>query len=385
MSYTRLVWVALWRRPARTLLTLLSVVAAFVIFGALQGINVGFRSVADAANLTVLRVSSRLNRGAPLPVSYVSRVAEVPGVVRATGTTVLVGTYRSPRDVIPIVATDIEAIFSIYPQLTAPAEQLRAAQRTRTGVLVGRKLALQEGWKIGDRIPIHSQNVAKSDGSLDWTFDIAGIYDFDQPDLAIFVLAQYDYINTARQKDRNTVTQVVARVDSAEHAARVSQNIDDLFANSPNRTLTQTEKDFLQSLVRQIGNIDLVVNGVVGAVLFTLLFLTANTLAQSVRERAPELAVLKAIGFTDAGLQGLVLTESLVICCVAAAIGLAVASRVLPRITQDMPNLGVGAMHMTSGVLGGGMLIAVLIALAAGVPLARKARRIDVAATLARS
>ncbi len=383
MKYLYLVWAALRRRPARTFLTLLAVTTAFFLFGVLQGINVGIESVYKVLNVAHLRVMSRVNLNDPMPVSHVRRIAAVPGVAHVTGLTVMIGSYQRPNNIQIVLGVDIDELLGIYDNFKVPAAQLAAMRRTRTGALVGKVLAQKYGWKIGDRIPIHSFNVTRKDGSADWFFDIVGLYDIDQSGWATQIWAHYDYMNEARTAGKDTVQQILVGVNDAGQSARISQAIDDAFANSPDQTTTQNEKDFVESLLRQIGDINFLVNGIVGAVLFTLLFLTGNTMAQSVRERIPELAVLKTLGFSDSSVQWLVLAESLTLSILAALLGLAIAALVLPVITSVLQQQGMGAMRVGPLVVAAGVGIAVLLAVVSGVLPARRARRLDIVAALA--
>jgi putative ABC transport system permease protein len=264
-----------------------------------------------------------------------------------------------------------------------PPEQLAAVLRTRSGAVVGKALAQKHGWKIGDRIPIHSFNTFHKDGSADWVFDVVGIYDLDLSDWATRMWVNYDYVNEGRTSAKDMAMQILVGVKDANRSAQVSQAIDDVFASTPNQTVTQNEKDFVSGLLRQVGDISYLVNGVVAAVLFTLLFLTSNTMAQSVRERIPELAVLKTMGFSDAGVQWLVLAEALLLSVLSAALGLGLASMVLPVIAQTLESQGIGPMHVPPLVLSAGIGVAVLLALVSGVLPARRARRLEIAAALA--
>lgn len=383
MKYLHLVWAALRRKPARTLLTSLSIFMAFFLFGVLQGVNVGIGNMIAEAKVNRLLVASRVNIGTPLPRAHVARIAALPGVKEAIGISMMYGTYQQPGNGVLAVGTDIEALFRVYSEMmTAPPEQIAAAVRMRSGVIVGRALMRQKGWKIGDRIPVHALNLRKADGSADWMFDIVGIYDRDPEDTAMWVIGNYDYLNEPRGAGKDTVFEIVVSLTDPARTAQVAQAIDDLFANSPNQTVTQTERDYIESLLSQVGDINFLVNGIVGAVLFALLFLTANTMAQSVRERIPELAVLKTLGFTDNAVQWLVLTEALLLCVGAAVAGLVAAIAVLPLIS-NRPGLGIAAMHVPHSVFGAGAVFALWVALISGVPLARKARRLDIAAALA--
>jgi len=377
------VWAALRRRPVRTFLTLLSVTTAFFLFGVLQGVNAGIDSVFKLLNTAHLRVMSRINMNDPMPISHASRMAAIPGVTHVTGLTVVVGSYQRPRDIQVVLAVDIDELFKIYENFQIPPDQLEAMRRTRTGAIVGRALAQKQGWKIGDRIPIHSFNVTKKDGSADWVFDIVGIYDVEQHEWASQIWVNYAYINEARTSGKNTAMQFLVAIHDGGESAKISQAIDDTFSNSPDQTTTQNEKDFVESLLRQIGDISFLVNGIVGAVLFTLLFLTSNTMAQSVRERVPELAVLKTLGFSDSSVQWLVLAESLALSILSALLGLAIASLLLPSMTSVLASQGMAAMHVRPLVFAAGVGIAVLMALVSGVLPARRARRLDIVAALA--
>ena len=382
MKYLYLVWGALRRRPARTLLTVLSVTTAFFLFGVLQGINVGIDNIFKVLNVAHLDVMSRVSMNDPLPLSHVNRITSVPGVADATPLSALVGTYQRPTDIQVVLGVDTDAFLRIYKEIKVPSAQVEALRRTRSGAIVGKQLAKKEGWKIGDRIPVHSFNVTKQDGSADWVFDLVAIYDLDQTDWATRFFVHYDYINEARKAGKDTVLQVLVGIKNPSQSAKVSQAIDDVFANSPNQTTTQNEKDYVESLMRQIGDISLLVNWIVGAVLFTLLFLTANTMAQSVRERIPELAVLKTLGFSDIAVQHLVLVEALIVCVISALLGLAIASMVLPAIAQLLSSQGVGPLRVAPTVLVVGVVIAAVLALVSGILPALRARRLNIVAAL---
>lgn len=383
MKYVYLVWAALRRRPVRTFLTLLSVTTAFFLFGVLQGINIGIDGVFKLLNTAHLDVMSRVSLTDPLPLSHLSRIAAIPGVAHVTPLNALAGTYQRPSDLQVVLGVDIDALTRIYENIKIKPEVVEAMRRTRTGAVIGRSLAKKEGWKIGDRIPIHSINMSNKDGTSNWVFDIVGFYDMDQPEWATRFWANYDYINEGRSTGKDTVVQFLVGINDAGQSAKVSQAIDDTFSNSPNQTTTQNEKDYVESLMRQIGDISFLVNGIVGAVLFTLLFLTSNTMAQSVRERVPELAVLKTLGFSDSSVQWLVLAESLALSILAALLGLGIASLVLPMITSLLSSQGVGPMHLGPVVVSAGVATAVVLALVSGVLPARRARRLDIVAALA--
>jgi putative ABC transport system permease protein len=383
VKYAHLVWAALRRKPTRTILTALSIITAFFLFGILQGVNVGITKLVMGARETHLLVLSRMGMATPLPVAHAARIEKVPGVAAAAPTVMMFGTYQGPRNSVLVAGTDVLPFFRVNAGLmSATPEDIAKVVRTRTGALVGKSLAKTRGWKVGDRIPIHALNMRKADGSGDWVFDIVGYYDNVQPDTSMWLVANYDYLNEPRGDGRNTVFDIAVAVTDPAQIGTVAQAIDDLFANSSNQTLTRSERDFLETTLNQVGDINFIVTGILAAVMFTLLFLTANTMAQSVRERIPEMAVLKTIGFTDASVQWLVLAEALVLCVITALIGLALAAAVLPLVSNS-PGLGIAAMHIPSPVFGAGTAAAVVVALISGLPLALKARRLEIAAALA--
>jgi putative ABC transport system permease protein len=384
LKYVPLIWAALRRKPARTLLTCFSIVTAFFLFGALQGINVGIAQVMRLTSVSHLVVMSRVQMMAPLPLAHAAQILSVPGVTAVSPINIVIGTYQRPNNLMIIVGTDFDALMKIGTNLQVAPEAVAAMRRTRDGVIVGVATATRYGWKIGDRIPMHSINTNKTDGTSDWVFEIAGTYTLQQPDWATQIYGNYDFINQALATGKNQAIEFYVGLSDMAKSTAIAQAIDDRFANSPDQTTTANEKDFLDSILRQIGDINYLVNGVVGAVLFTLLFLTSNTIAQSVRERTSELAVLKTVGFTDASVQWLVLAEALFLSLVSAAVGVALASRILPWVTSSaaLASQGIGAMHVSGLVYAVGAGLAVLVALVSGIPPAVRARRLNIVTAL---
>jgi putative ABC transport system permease protein len=379
MKYLPLVWANLWRRKARTAFTLLSVAIAFMLFGLLQGANAWIEGFATGAQSNRLYVVSRISQLEPLPKAYLSRIERVPGVRRATFIGALVGTYQQPNNTLVIYAVDPTHLFELYPEWRVAPEQRAALLATRSGALVGARLMERYGWKSGDRIPVQTPTV-KQDGSTVWTFEIVGVYDVpNAPADANRILANYEYLDEGRLLGKGRVFAFVVGIDNPSQSARVATDIDAEFTNSPDETLTQDEKEFVQGQLRQIGDVGTVVNGIVGAVLFTLLFLVGNTMMQAVRERIPELAVLKTIGFSDRAVVWLVLSEALILCVCAALLGLALAAGLFPVAAA----LGLAGARLPASVIATGLAIAVLLALASGWPPARRAGRLAIVDALA--
>jgi putative ABC transport system permease protein len=379
MTHLKLVWAGLWRKPVRTVFTLLSIAIAFLLFGLLQGVDAWFNGLSANAHADRLIVVSRISQLEPLPIAHLQKIERIPGVRRVTYVGAFSGVYQSRGNDVLVYATDAEAVFDIYPEWRTAPDQLRALAATRTGAIVGDVLMKAYGWKVGDRLPLTTSTV-KQDGSSEWDLEIVGTYAVSgSPSEANRVIINYAYFDEARQFDKGRVFAFIVSIDDPARSAHVCAAIDALFSNSSDETLTQDESAYAQSQLRQIGDVSAMVNAIVGAVLFTLLFLTGNTMMQSVRERIPELAVLKAIGFSDGMVTALILTESVMLCLVAAVLGLAVAAAVFP-VTAS---LGIGGGALPSGVIVIGMAIALMLALVSGLPPARRVQRLTIVDALA--
>lgn len=324
MKYFGLIWKNVWRKKIRTSLTILSVFVAFLLFALLSALGYAFKSgedVADAERLIVIDKISLIN---PLPIAYKARIASTPGVQSVTFASWFGGYYQDPRNQFGQFPTDPHEYFSLYPELNMPDEQFDAWAKNRTGAVIGREIAEQFDIKVGDRIPLQATIWTKADGGRTWEFDIEGIFSTDDPrGSTAYMLFQHDYFEEARAFAKGTVGWYILRVESGADPVQVANAIDLQFANSPNETETSTEAAFAQSFAKQFGNIALIVTLIMGAVFFTLLLVSGNTMSQSVRERISELAVLKTVGFTDRSVLGIVLTESILIMLIGGLLGLA--------------------------------------------------------------
>jgi putative ABC transport system permease protein len=381
MKYFPLIWAGLWRKRTRTVFTMLSIIVAFLLFGLLQGINQGINTVVANLNVDRLYVSAKTNLTDGLPLAHLNRIKSVPGVRAVSYWTYFGGFFQNARDPLPAFATDVEQLFAVYQDIKIKPEYLEAMKNTRTGVLVGDGLAKRRGWKVGDRIPVGTSIWTKKDGGSTWDFDIVGTFDTSAVGEGFpgFYL-NYSYFDEASAFGQGVVHYFVVGITDPHAATRIANAIDALFANSANETQTQTESALALTQLKQVGDINFIANAIVGAVLFTLLFLTANTMMQSVRERTSELAVLKTLGFTDGKVLILVLTEALLLCLVAAMIGLALSSAVFasPALKALFGNLG---MPLIVIAMGAGM--ALLLALASGLPPAWRARQLNIVDALA--
>jgi putative ABC transport system permease protein len=379
MKFLPLVWSSLWRKKARTIFTLLSIMIAFLLFGLLQGINAWLNAFGTESNANRLYVVSRVSQVQPLPSAYLHQIEAVPGIRQATYIAGITGFYQERTNSLLALATDVKTLFGLYPEWHVAPEQLAAMSRTRAGAIVAAPLLRTFGWKIGDRIPLRT-SVVKKDGSGDWDFEIVGTYDVPStPAEANRILVNYAYFDEARLLERGTAWAFVVAVDDPARSAQICAAVDALFVNSAYETVTQDEKAYVQGQLRQLGDVSLMANAIVAAVLFTLLFLTGNTMMQSVRERTPELAILKTVGFSDRSVTLLVLIESVLLCVSAASLGLAAAAAVFPVTAA----LGIAGAALPFKVVAMGLAMAVALALASGLPPAWRAQRLVIVDALA--
>jgi putative ABC transport system permease protein len=380
MKYLSLVWAGLWRKRVRTVLTMLSIVVAFLLFGLLQGLNQGMNSVFRSLNAERLYVQSRLNMNDGLPLAYLEKIRSVPGVRAVTHWSYFGGFYQSARNGLPVYALDAATQFIVYPKIKIPQEQIDALTRTRTGAIIGADIAAKYGWKIGDKVPLRTSIWTNRQGSDVYPVDVVGIMDISAYNAGSFpaFYVNYEYLDEARAFGTGSVLFFVVSVADPRRGSEIAAAIDALFANSAYETTTQTEQVFAQSQMKQVGDINLIANSIVGAALFTLLFLTGNTMMQSVRERIPEFAVLKTLGFSDRAILALIFSEAFVLCVLAALIGLGLA-----RIAFGPISSVLGPLSLPPVVIEIGLGLAALLALVSGSLPAWRSTRINIVDALA--
>jgi putative ABC transport system permease protein len=382
VKYLHLVWAGLFRKKVRTVLTLLSLVVAFLLFGMLQAVNEAFRAGAEQARADRLVTNSRYSIIEMLPIGFLRQIESVPGVSNVAFASWFGGSYQDRPAQFAVFPVDPDRYLAVVPEIVLPPEAAERWRATRDGAVVGRSLAARYGWQVGDRMTLVADIWPQRGGSNEWNFEIVGVFtspDSEQNEGAL--LFQHDYFDEARQFARGTVGWFLVQVEDPEQAEEVSLAIDALFANSPNETKTQTEKAFAQGFARQFGDIGLIVTAVLGAVFFTILVLTGNTMAQAVRERIPELAILKTLGFSDTRVLLLVIGESLLLVLVGGALGLALAGLGLGALSSVLAGFGIAGL--SSQVVTLGLLVILALGLAVGLPPAVRAMRLSVVDALA--
>ncbi len=383
MKYFYLIFSSLKRKKLRTGLTILSIMVAFILFGYLTAIRQAFDAGVEVAGADRLIVRHKVSLIQLLPQSYEQKMERIDGVDNATHSTWFGGIYQEPRNFFAQMPIVPEELFDMYPEFVISDEHKAAWLETRSGALVGRGLVERFGWKLGDRIPINATIWTKKDGGRTWEFDLVAIYDGAEKgtDTSQFFF-RYDFFDETRAMGEGLVGWYTVRVVDPDMAAEVAAAIDAEFANSATETKTEPEGAFIQGFANQIGNIGFIIMSIMSAVFFIILLVAGNTMAYTVRERTNELAVLKAIGFTDQGVLGLVLGESLAITLVGGLIGLGLAWLL---VSMGDPTSGsFPVFYFPTGDVFIGLLLIVVMAFIAGIIPALQAQRLQIADALRR-
>lgn len=383
MKYLSLVWASLFRSRTRTLLTLLSVVAAFLLFGMLDSVRVAFNSGGSVAGADRLVVASRLSITQMLPYSLLPQIQATPGVKKVAYAAWFGGIYREPKNFFPNFSVGPN-YFDLYPEYRISAAQRKAFDADRTGAIVGAALAKRFGWKIGDTIPLQA-TIFPQQGSNAWPLRLDGVFEVNDAKRRgeeNQLLFHWKYFDEANDYVKSRVGWYLVKLDNPAHADRVAKAIDAISENSDHETKTQTEQAFNQSFAKQFADIGLIVSAIMAAVFFTLMLLTGNTMAQAVRERIPELAVLKTIGFTNRTVLWLVLAESVFLIVLGGVIGLAIAALIMPGVSAASGGMiQLPTVLPQTWAMGVGLML--LIGIAVGLLPALRAMRLKIVDALA--
>ena len=383
MKYLHLVWSALFRSRSRTLLTLLSVVTAFLLFGLLDSVRTAFNASSNVAGYDRMVVASRLSITQMLPMRLEAQIRQVEGVDKVARAAWFGGIYRDQRNFFPNFSVG-EGWFDVYPEYVISEAHEAAFEATRNGAVVGQALAEKYGWEVGDMIPMQA-TIFPTNGSNDWQFKLVGTFklaDEKRKGEESVLYFRWDYFNEANDFVKDRVGWWMVTLEDPSRADAVAKAIDKLSENSDHETRTQSEQAFNQSFVKQFADIGMIVTAIVGAVFFTLLILTGNTMVQAVRERIPELAVLKTIGFTDRSILGLVLAESVLLLLIGGLLGLALAALAMPAVSAGsggMIQLGT----MPADTWGIGVALMLAMGVLVGLIPAVRAMRLNIVDALA--
>jgi putative ABC transport system permease protein len=386
VKFIYLIWSNLKRKKLRTLLTLLSIIVAFVLFSLLCSIKQALTGGVSLAGSRRLVVRHKVSIIQLLPVSYKDRMQKIPGVALASHNTWFGGRNDAqPKYFFMQSPVDPESFLTVVPEVLLPPDQKKKWLETRTGAIVGKSTAERFRWKVGDKVPIFTPLWRKADGSHTWDFDIVGIYDArDKNTDTMSMFFRYDYFDEGRAGAKGQVGWYNVLVKDPSQAAEVAKQVDEEFMNSDYETKTEPEAAFAQAWVKQIGNIALITASILGAVFFTILLVTGNTMSQSVRERTGELGVLKALGFTNRQVLLMVLAESGLVSFLGGALGLGLGSVLVPGVGKALASMLPLFSFPTKDLLLG-VGICLMLGLVTGIFPAVAAMRLRVADALRRT
>lgn len=370
------------RHKMRTLLTIGSILVAFVLFAYLSAIRGAFNMGVSVAGADRLLTRNRITLIQPLPQSYEAQIEQVEGVAVATEAAWFGGIYKENDQPFAQIAVEPEEFIKVYPEFVLEPAEMKAWTETRTGAIAGKKLAERYGWKVGDKIPIQATFMTSKSGDL-WTFDLVGIFDGATPetDESSFYF-RHDFMDENRLRGKGLTGWYYLKIADPRRAEEIVRRVDEKFANSPYETKTETEKAFMKGFAEQMGNIGAIVTAILTAVFFTILLVAGNTMAQAVRERISELGVLKAIGFTDTQTLVLILAESLLIAFIGGAIGLGLGY--LAVSAGDPTKGALPIFRFPPGDIALGVFFVFLLGLVTGVLPALQAMRLNAVDALRR-
>ncbi|HET9406697.1 MAG TPA: FtsX-like permease family protein [Candidatus Sulfotelmatobacter sp.] len=364
MKFSSLIFANLFRKKIRLLLTIGSFAVALFLFAFLGVVRDAFGRGADVAGADRLVIINRTSIINTIPLSYRDKILRIPGVKVITHNNWFGGIYKDEKNFFPQFVIDPENQRLVFPEFTVPDDQWTSFIKDRQGAIVGARTMQRFNWKIGDRIPIKTTIW----GGGSWEFNIDGVYHGKQAqdDETQFWL-QWDYFEERiPERLKGQIGWYVLRVDNPDQSPRIAKAIDDEFANSPYETKTETESAFAAGWVKQFGNIQFLIVTIGSVVFFTLLLVTGNTMAISVRERTPELAILKAIGFSDRSVLLFVLGESLVIALIGGLLGLLFAILAIPILANALNGM-LPVLILSPNMVASGLFTALVVGVASGI------------------
>jgi putative ABC transport system permease protein len=364
MKFRGLIFANLFRKKIRLILTIGSFAIALVLFTFLAVVKSAFNRGIDIAGADRLIVVDRVGLMNLMPISYADKIAAIPGVKAVTHDHWFGGVYQDEKNFFPQFVIDVENHRKVYPEFKVPDDQWNNFMKDRQGAIAGARLAERFHWKVGDRIPIKTTLY----GGATWEFNLDGIYHTDKPDgdQGQFWLQWKYFDETVPSVIKSTAGWYILKLDSPDDAVRVAQAIDQKFANSSHETKTETESAFAAGFAKQFGNIEFLILTIGSVVFFTLLLVTGNTMAISVRERTGELAVLKAIGVSDRSVLILVLAESVAIAFFGGVLGLLLAWGAIPAISGALTGL-LPPLFLSKTMLALGLVFALFVGAASGL------------------
>ena len=364
-----------FRNKRRSVLTMISISFSLLLLTLMMSIWRTFYldpGTPDAAKRIITR--DRVSLAFFLPAFYRDKIRSIPGVVAVAPMTYFGNRFKDDRaaNAFAQVATDPEEYPKVASDKVIPADQLLAWQRDRTGALVDVELAKKYGWKIGDRITLQSPYFPVAP-----ELTIRAMYTIDPPVRALYFNTKY--LEESVDWFKGQAGWYITQVDTANHVAPVSQAIDETFRNSPQRTKTESQQAFQLSFVATLGNVKAFILSICGAVVFTILLVSANTMAMSIRGRTREVAVLKTLGFTRQSLLAMFVGEAVALSVAGGMFGVLAATGAIQWLTHSSLAIGIPAgMRVTFPTMLASLLVAATVGFISGCLPAYNAARINI-------
>ena len=372
MKFVRLILINARRSKRRTVLTILGVAVALFLYSTLRTVITPFQTALEVTDATRLVVRTATSINFSMPVSYRDKSTGGPGGIVISWGNWFGGIYIDERNFFAQFAVDAESYFRMYPEFVLDSESMRRFISERNACVVGEGLVRRFGWKEGDRIVLKGTIFPGQ-----WDFVIRGIYTAGEPDVDVNTFFFHDKYLEENSWKEGEVGFYVVKIDDHTRAAQICGDIDRRFANSMAETLTETEEAFQLGFFQMFGNIELLLNAIGGAVIFTIVLVTMNTMMMAGRERIREIAVMKTLGFTNGLVFMIILGEAALIALVGGGIGCGLA-----RIVYDVSHFTLGGFVPSFVVRGStisiGMGISLLLGLVSGIVPAVMASRLRI-------
>ena len=380
MAPPKLVARYLTKHPVRSLLTLGSMVVAVFLLCMLRSLVVALEAGVKGAKSNRLWVQSAVSLFVELPLSYQPKIAEVEGVENTCKWQWFGGYYQDPGQFFAQFAVDAEELFDLYPEIDVVSGSQEAFLGQRTACIVGEALSKQFDWEVGDRIPLIGGIFPHPDGNdVPWEFDVAGVYAPRSSSIdnrTIFF--HWDYFQKTLEEGSGFTPgmgTVVLRTAPGVDQPGLMNAIEGLFENGPQRVQVTTEAEFQAQFVSMVGNIPFFVNSIGSGVLIAILLACVNTMLMAFRQETHDIGVLKALGFTDGAMFALMLAQSLALCLVGGALGVALAVISEPLLVSFLGTMFPG-YAITQPTILLALAVAAGIGLLAGIVPAWSARRL---------
>ncbi len=361
MKFTFLILGGLKRRTTRTVLTMLTATIAFFLLGVMTGVIDAINTLTASLHDDRLRVVSRAGFGEHMPVAHANGIRNLDGVSIVAPALAFPGYYQDPGNAFGGAAVEMSSYLSAFPELVLSGRERTALLETRSGATVGAALARRFNWQIGDEVPLISTYLVNKDGNKTWPVKVVAIHNESNNDskiLANEIYVNIAYVDEYRADESGVAHMFVVGLDGTVPKGNVIASIDALFANSGNETSSFSEKAFFTNRLQQVGDVGAVVRAILASVFFALLIVLGSASIQSVNERKKEFGTLKTIGFSAAGVAGLIFSETAVLIGVSAFAGLLIASISFPFLFGQ---IAVANMYLSADVWLLGMNVALTL------------------------